>query len=106
MSWRKTDGRVRWAPFDAVDQLEAAAAGLLSFRDFQRLFDDMPVIIGGCPTCGIRCMHVDCTAVLVMHLNDVHRWTREAIADWIESIEPRAVPASVEARDPTAAEVS
>lgn len=26
----------------------------------------------------------------VLHLNDNHRWTREQIADWVETIEPQA----------------
>lgn len=28
----------------------------------------------------------------VTHLNDVHRWTREAIADWVEGIERTYAP--------------
>lgn len=26
-------------------------------------------------------------AVLIVHLNDVHRWTRERIADWLDSLD-------------------
>lgn len=26
-------------------------------------------------------------ALLVIHLNDVHRWSREAIADWLDTLE-------------------
>ena len=33
---------------------------------------------------------VDTLGDLVWHLNDVHRWTREQIADWVETIERRA----------------
>jgi hypothetical protein len=28
-------------------------------------------------------------STILFHLNDRHRWTRERIADWVESIEPR-----------------
>lgn len=34
-----------------------------------------------CPTCG------KANPGMVPHLNDDHRWTREQIADWVESIE-------------------
>lgn len=39
------------------------------------------------------CPSVDCYPIkrditnLVVHLNDVHHWTRECIADWVETIE-------------------
>ena len=32
---------------------------------------------------------------LIAHLNDEHRWPREQIADWVETIEPREVEPSV-----------
>lgn len=39
-----------------------------------------------------------CVTTIVVHLNDVHHWTRERIADWVESIEPDAA-ADVETID-------
>lgn len=30
--------------------------------------------------------HIDLRSMIV-HLNDYHRWTRECIADWVESVE-------------------
>ena len=36
-----------------------------------------------CPACHIG----QSTFYLIVHLNDDHRWTRERIADWVESIE-------------------
>lgn len=35
-----------------------------------------------CPECGFIDGYLPIT-----HLNDTHRWTREAIADWVETIE-------------------
>lgn len=29
---------------------------------------------------------------IITHLNDSHRWTREAIADWVQTIEPNDIP--------------
>lgn len=37
-----------------------------------------------CPACNKRAEHGCC---IVAHVNDVHRWSREQIADWVESIE-------------------
>lgn len=34
-----------------------------------------------CPACEKR----DTLGIVIIHLNDNHRWTRECIADWIES---------------------
>jgi hypothetical protein len=35
------------------------------------------------PSCGL----VDTVTARVIHLNDVHKWTREAIADWLETLD-------------------
>ena len=54
---------------------------------------------GRCPACrrlrlcGDRVMDVE---HIVEHLNDAHRWSRERIADWVESIE-RDIAASAAA---------
>jgi hypothetical protein len=46
-----------------------------------------------CPVCqvGARVRQV------IPHLNNEHRWTREQIADWVESVEPLASPDSAPA---------
>ena len=38
-----------------------------------------------CPVCGIARM----ASGIIWHLNDSHDWTREQIADWVATIEPR-----------------
>jgi hypothetical protein len=46
-----------------------------------------------CPACGLRATRVDNQ---IIHLNNYHRWTREQIADWVETIEAKAEqPANV-----------
>ena len=35
---------------------------------------------------------------IVPHLNDIHRWSREAIADWVEEQERRHQPSTPEER--------
>jgi hypothetical protein len=43
-----------------------------------------------CPVCS--CVRMVCrTDAMIVHLNDEHEWTREAIADWVETIEPAEV---------------
>jgi hypothetical protein len=43
-----------------------------------------------CPVDGCAISRIDLSANnTISHLNDYHRWTREAIAQWVESIEPQ-----------------
>ena len=49
-----------------------------------------------CPTCRLAWPNRK-TPGVIAHLNDDHRWTREQIADWVESIE---APPAVAAVDP------
>lgn len=44
-----------------------------------------------CPACPLRLT----LFIITYHLNDDHRWTREAIADWLESEEEKLVFVSV-----------
>lgn len=39
--------------------------------------------------CGPDCRHASDAFWVVMHLNDHLRWSRERIADWVESVEPK-----------------
>ena len=39
-----------------------------------------------CPEC--KWFRQESTGYVITHLNDHHRWTREAIADWVATIEP------------------
>ena len=47
---------------------------------------EFPIIAvsAGCPICTFDVHRLGCT---VTHLNDEHGWTREAIADWVATIE-------------------
>lgn len=53
-----------------------------------------------CPVCG-ESTYI--ARVMSVHLNDTHKWTREAIADWVqqveESLEPAPVSPACEARE-------
>lgn len=43
--------------------------------------------VSGCPAC--QFVHNEYIGFVITHLNDEHRWTRERIADWIETREQR-----------------
>lgn len=47
-----------------------------------------------CPVCDVN--HGDCDDEnVIAHLNDVHRWTRERIADWVETVENKQAATAV-----------
>jgi hypothetical protein len=46
-----------------------------------------------CPVDGCREVYVDKAIAGIWHLNDQHKWTRERIAGWVETIEPQEVEA-------------
>jgi hypothetical protein len=83
------------AGYDIARELSAGSPNLLRFPS--RPGDML------CPQCLVL---AGSRLAVVVHLNDDHRWTREAIADWVELIERResstADPAWVSDRpDPT-----
>lgn len=58
-----------------------------------------------CPSCGSPRVNVNDEGFLmsIAHLNDTHRWSRERIADWVETFEsepetPDGQPANVPVR--------
>ena len=50
--------------------------------------------VATCPVCGVSGPFESDEAFygLIPHLNDDHRWAREAIADWVETIERAQEP--------------
>jgi hypothetical protein len=54
---------------------------------------------GASRDCPAACGRKGIPGGLILHLNDDHRWTREKIADWVESIEPSESP-SPEVKEP------
>ncbi len=41
-----------------------------------------------CPSCP---QYIQSPMRVIYHLNDIHKWTRERIADWVATIEPQEV---------------
>ena len=53
--------------------------------------DRFPVLgqeFGACPVCKRKRQHLEDFQLIVMiaHLNDIHHWTREQIADWCDEV--------------------
>lgn len=55
-----------------------------------------------CPACFARGMVMGPWSLyrVITHLNDLHRWTREKIAEWVESVEPHEESTPLAAVDP------
>jgi hypothetical protein len=69
----------------------AEALGESPYDSFAPLFDAMRMCPMGCGWTSV--------GSLIPHLNDEHRWTRERIADWVETVEiPEAAVVSVSTR--------
>jgi len=64
-------GRCAWA--SAAD---AARCGYDEWKWTKRIVN--------CPECALA----KPVAIVIIHLNDTHRWARHRIADWISTIEP------------------
>lgn len=64
--------------------------------EYARLLNAYPELSGATPPCPV-CLHTSATAYgMMQHLNDGHSWTREEIADWLDSV--LGVPLELPAR--------
>lgn len=75
---------------------EAAGVSCEAIGDYERQF--LAVFAEPCPACGVRPdtgnKYTSGFCNTVLHLNDTHRWTREQIADWVETIEQQRAEGS------------
>lgn len=77
----------------------AEAGGIVVTTHWTPLAQLWPLVLrtGACPACGAGGDPNEQYGYLMYHLNDEHRWTRERIAAWVQSLEasqPAAVIAS------------
>ena len=68
------------AAYEAMYRMPSEAGGTRPTRDLDWFFDCLDTV-KACPGEGCR-KRISLAAILV-HLNDDHRWTREAIATWL-----------------------
>lgn len=63
------------------------AIGINADFDWNAIKTAWPLLMNGPTTCSVCGHQTINNAWLVAHLNDDHYWTREQIADWVETIE-------------------
>jgi hypothetical protein len=72
------------AAYEGMYRLPRQAEGLHPTKDLEWFFDCLEGTIRRCP--GEGCQKKLALASIIVHLNDDHRWSREQIATWLESI--------------------
>lgn len=84
-------GSCAWgAAYDSIAKLEYLADINTPFRECDNIDRENGWIwvkkLSECPACcGARIPF----SFIISHLNDMHRWTREDIAAWVETVEPQ-----------------
>lgn len=76
------------AAYEGMYRLPAEAGGMRPTRDLEWFFDCLEGTVRRCPVDG--CTKTLVLAALIVHINDAHRWSREQIATWLESINGKA----------------
>lgn len=75
------------AAYEGLYRLPAEAEGTRPSKDLEWFFDCLESTIRRCPVEGCRKRLV--LSALIVHINDDHRWSREQIAAWLESVNGR-----------------
>ena len=82
--------RALGAAYEGIYHLPVDATGIRP-KHLERLFDCLEYTLRSCP---VGCKKRLALGAMILHLNDDHHWTREAIAAWVAPPpEPEATPA-------------
>ena len=73
------------AAYEGMYRLPRNAAGLHPTKDLEWFFDCLEGSVRKCPH-GNGCSKTLSLAAIMVHLNDEHKWSREDIAQWLESL--------------------
>lgn len=76
------------AAYEGMYRLPGDMEGRRPSKDLDAYFDVLDGTVRRCP--GEGCKKVLTLGALIVHLNDDHRWSREAIAAWVEREAPPA----------------
>jgi hypothetical protein len=87
------------AAYEGMSHLPRDAGGIRPVH-LERLFDCLEYTLRSCP---LGCKKRLSLGAMILHLNDDHRWTREAIAAWVSPPEEPAKVESAAPPDPNAA---
>ncbi|MFN8060967.1 MAG: hypothetical protein U0Q12_17550 [Vicinamibacterales bacterium] len=72
------------AAYEGIYRMPQDVAGFHPHR-LDRLFECLDFSVRACPA---GCRKRIALGALIVHLNDTHEWTREQIADWVQSLAP------------------
>ena len=73
------------AAYEGMYRLPTQAGGLRPTKDLEWFFDCLEGSVRKCPH-GDDCKKTLSLAAIMVHLNDDHKWSREQIAQWLESL--------------------
>lgn len=76
------------AAYEGMYRLPGDMEGRRPSKDLDAYFDVLDGTVRRCP--GEGCRKVLTLGALIVHLNDDHRWSREAIAAWVDREPPPA----------------
>jgi hypothetical protein len=79
------------AAYEGMYRLPGDMEGRRPTKDLEQYFDCLEGTVRKCPVAG--CRKVISLGALIVHLNDSHLWTREAIAAWVADDPPAAAAA-------------
>ena len=72
------------AAYEGMYRLPNEAGGVRPTKDLEWFFDCLEGTVRRCPA--EDCKKRLTLSALLVHINDTHRWTREQIATWLESV--------------------
>jgi hypothetical protein len=72
------------AAYEGMYRLPDEAGGTRPTKDLDWFFDCLEGTVRRCPVEGCKKRLV--LSALIVHINDEHRWSREQIATWLESV--------------------
>jgi hypothetical protein len=84
------------AAYEGLYRLPDEAEGIAP-KDLFRYYECLDFTIKWCPE---GCHKQLPLAALIVHLNDVHHWTREQVAGWLASLAPSPLPEADGGIDP------
>jgi hypothetical protein len=76
------------AAYEGMYRLPDDASGTRPTKDLEWFFDVLEGTVRRCPVEG--CTKKLVLSALIVHINDAHRWSREQIATWLESVNGKA----------------
>ncbi len=68
-----------------------AASGAITIDALRELYPILEELYVGCPVDGYSRQPL---SIMIVRLNDIFGWTREAIADWVATVEPAEAQAT------------